>query len=160
MRITATGCSSGILWEIPSTNGSLLDQSLTNLRKISRNFVNRWSGVQTLSRQTRLLARGEPGSHRHAVRKSACRLAANIEERPVCCPKAGKRRRSALSNTRRVPEWVGEELSPVRLLETNLILAPNLPSNDLEGKGTSSFRPGISRAAGRKTRLLIWPARH
>jgi hypothetical protein len=51
--------------------------------------------------------------------------------RPI---RPGKTRRNAISNTRRVIEWVIEEASPVRCLETNIYSVPTEQAADLSQK--------------------------
>ena len=51
-------------------------------------------------------------------------LAAYLKERRERPLKPGKSRRAAMSNTRRVLEWVLQEAEPVRCLETNIYAAP------------------------------------
>lgn len=50
------------------------------------------------------------------------------QDRPL---KPGKKRRNAISNTRRVIEWLLEEANPVRCLETNIYSAPTEQAVDL-----------------------------
>jgi hypothetical protein len=45
--------------------------------------------------------------------------------------KPGKTRRSSVSNTRRVIDWVTEEASPVQCLETNIYSKPTEQASDL-----------------------------
>jgi hypothetical protein len=55
--------------------------------------------------------------------------------------KAGKTRRNPVSNTRRVIEWILEEASPIRCLETNIYSAPTEQAMDLalERRVTAPF---------------------
>lgn len=54
------------------------------------------------------------------------------EDRKARPLKEGKTRRNKVSNTRRVIEWILEEASPVRCLETNIYSAPTEAAGDLE----------------------------
>ncbi len=54
-----------------------------------------------------------------------------IEERRVRPLKPGKKRRNTISNTRRVIEWIVEEASPIKCLETNIYAAPSEQATDL-----------------------------
>ena len=60
------------------------------------------------------------------------------QRRPL---KAGKTRRKAMSNTRRVIEWIVEEAKPVRCLKTNIYAAPTKQQVDLvpEQRTTTAF---------------------
>ena len=53
------------------------------------------------------------------------------EERRTRPLKPGKKRRNAVSNTRRVMDWILEAASPVRCLETNLYATPTEQAADL-----------------------------
>jgi hypothetical protein len=55
-------------------------------------------------------------------------------ERQVLPLKTGKSRRNAISNTRRVIEWVIEEAGPVHCLETNIYSLPTAKAVDLSEK--------------------------
>ena len=55
-------------------------------------------------------------------------------ERQVLPLKAGKSRRNAISNTRRVIEWVIEDASLVHCLETNIYSLPTAQAVDLSQK--------------------------
>lgn len=46
--------------------------------------------------------------------------------------KPGKTRRSAVSNSRRVIEWILADAAPIRCLETNIYAAPTDEMSDLE----------------------------
>lgn len=58
-------------------------------------------------------------------------FAAYLHERQVRPLKPGKKRRPAVSNTRRVIEWILQEASPVQVLETNIYSAPTERMDDL-----------------------------
>jgi hypothetical protein len=79
------------------------------------------------------------------------------KDRQVRPLKPGKTRRSAVSPSRRVIDWVAEGASPFRCLETNIYLAPTRKAVDLESAQRitatfdfllSSIRPSIVVAHG------------
>lgn len=56
---------------------------------------------------------------------------AYLQDRKLQPMKPGKTRRNSVSNTRRVIDWILEEASPVRCLETNIYAAPTEQAVDL-----------------------------
>ncbi len=73
--------------------------------------------------------------------------AAYVQERRARSLKPGQRRRSAVSNTRRVLDWIAQELSPLLCLETNLYSVPTSKAADLSAidKRTDPFRYLLGR---------------
>ena len=58
-------------------------------------------------------------------------LAAYLKDRRERPLKPGKTRRPAVSNTRRVIDWIAQEAKPVQCLETNIYAAPTEQASDL-----------------------------
>jgi hypothetical protein len=61
-------------------------------------------------------------------------FATYLKERQCRHIEKPKTRRNAVSNTRRVIEWVVEDASPIRCLETNIYSSPTEQADSLESK--------------------------
>lgn len=86
------------------------------------------------------------------------------EERRLRPLKPGKKRRAAISNTRRVIEWIIEAASPVRCLETNIYAAATAQATDLTGDQRradpfvfllTAIRPRIVVAHGKDAEIAV-----